>query len=342
VPITSAAERSPAAVAAFQAVRDVCRRYGRDFLFASAFLPKSKRDAVHAVYAFCRMIHEAIDVDEASLEGAGGLRHHPAVVSPASLEPGVGCGSGSSLQARLGMLRDRLDELYDDRLELPRPEARSAAQHTLHALGLVVRRHEVPRQLFLDFAEGCRMDLAVSRYATWKSLERYCYHAAGAPALIVACVLGLTNSGAGEQAVLMGNAIKLTSILRDVKDDSQRGRVYLPLEDLARFRYSERDLAAGVVNDNFRELMRFEIARARKMYRDAADGVCWLAGDGSRLAAAVTAVVHAGILNAIERQGCDVFSRRARLTSSQKFRRLPAAWRLARRRAETPVPDVFA
>jgi phytoene synthase len=141
---------------------------------------------------------------------------------------------------------------------------------------------------------------------------------------------------------MMGNAMKLTSILRDVKEDWRRGRVYLPLEDLARFRYSERDLAAGVVNDNFRELMRFEIARARKMYREAADGVCWLAGDGSRLAASVAAVVHAGTLNAIERQGYDVFSRRAQLTPSQKFRRLPAAWRLARRRAETPLPDVFA
>src|SRR5215217_2987006 len=179
--------------AAFAAVRNVCRRHAKDFFFASAFLTQPKRNDVYALYAFCRMIEEAVGVDDASLGGAAGLRHHPAVVSLASLEPGTGCGSGSSLQARLRMLRDRLDEIYDGRLELPRPEARSAAQHTLHALGLVVRRHEVPRQLFLDFAEGCRMDLAVSRYATWRSLEKYCYHAGGAPALIVACVLGLTN-----------------------------------------------------------------------------------------------------------------------------------------------------
>jgi len=110
---------------AFHVVRDVCRRHTKDFFFASAFLPRHKRDAVHTVYAFCRMIEEAIIADDAAVEGAAGLRHHPAVVSPTSFEPGTGCGSGSSLQARLGMLRDRLDEIYDGRLELPRPEARS-------------------------------------------------------------------------------------------------------------------------------------------------------------------------------------------------------------------------
>src|SRR5688500_16844153 len=99
MPVTAPRPRraDPADAAAFQVVRDVCRRHAKDFVFASAFLPKPKRDAVYAVYAFCHMIREAIDVDDASVEGAAGLRHHPAVVSPASLEPGTGCASGSSL-----------------------------------------------------------------------------------------------------------------------------------------------------------------------------------------------------------------------------------------------------
>ena len=344
MPVTAARQRhaDPADAAAFQVVRDVCRRHAKEYFFASGFLPKPKRDAVYAVYAFCRMIREALDVDDASVEGAAGLRHHPAVVSPASLEPDTGCASGSSLQARLDMLRERLDEIYDDRLELPRPESRSAAQHTLHALGLAVRRHEIPRQLFLDFAEGCRADLAVARYATWKSLEKHCFYTAGVVGLMVACVLGLTHSGAGGQAVEMGMAMRFTSILRDLKADWKRGRVYLPLEDVVKFRYTERDLAAGVVNDNFRELMRFEVARARKMYRQAAEGVCWLAGDGARLAASTVAVLHAGTLAAIERKGYDVFSRPVRVTPGQKFRLLSAAPRLARRRGRTPVPNVFS
>jgi phytoene synthase len=185
------------------------------------------------------------------------------------------------------------------------------------------------------------LDLTVRRYATWKSLERYCYHAAGVVGLAMGCVFGLRHSGAGEKAVRMGNAMRLTRILRDVKADWERGRLYLPLEDLASHRYGERDVAAGVVDERFRALMRFEIDRARRMYREAAEGVCWLADDGSRLTASTMALIDSGILNAIERQGYDVFTKRARLTTGQKLRGLPAAWRLARREAGEPVPDVF-
>jgi phytoene synthase len=185
------------------------------------------------------------------------------------------------------------------------------------------------------------MDLTVRRYATWASLERYCYHSAGVLGLIMGCVLGLTHSDAGRHAVMLGNAMRLTDILRDLNADRDRGRVYLPLEDLARFRYSERDLSNGVANGPFRELMRFEIARARQLYREGAEGLCWVAGDGSRLAASALVVAHAGILDAIERQRYDVFTRRAGLTTAQKFRSLPVAWRLARREAGQRAPDLF-
>jgi len=347
---TRAHVTDPADSAAFEVVRDICRRNARSFYFASHFLTRPKRDAAYAVYAFCRMIDDAIDQDDASIETAHGLRHHPAVVSPrqfasrpAPPAPGAcaTCGPTGPLDNRLALFRDRLDEIYSEGLELPAPSARSEAQHALHAFALTVRRYEIPRQYFLDLAEGCRMDLTVKRYATWKSLEKYCYHVAGVVGLVMSCVFGLTHSDAGRQAVTMGNAMQLTNILRDVKEDWDRGRVYLPLEDMAAFRYGERDLASGTVNDNFRALMRFEIDRARRMYREAADGLCWLAGDGSRLTAASMAVIYAGILNAIERQGYDVFRQRARLTTPQKFRRIPAAWRLARRQAGERLPDVF-
>jgi phytoene synthase len=135
--------------------------------------------------------------------------------------------------------------------------------------------------------------------------------------------------------------MRLTEILRNLKPDRDRGHVYLPLEDLARFRYSERDLENGTVNEPFGELMRFEVARARQMYRAGAEGICWLAGDGSRLAASAVAVTHGGILRAIEQQRYDVFRHQADLTTAQRIRSLPAAWRLARREAGEPVPEVF-
>jgi phytoene synthase len=181
------------------------------------------------------------------------------------------------------------------------------------------------------------MDLSIVRYATWNSLEKYCYHVAGVVGLIMSSVFGLTHSDAGKQAVMMGNAMQLTNILRDIGEDYSRGRIYLPLEDMARFGYSERDLAGGVVNDQFRELMQYEIMRARMLYQDGAEGLCWLAGDGSRFTASAMAVIYSGILDAIEKQGYDVFKRRARMNFAQKLARLPRAYRLASR---APGEDV--
>lgn len=324
---------SPADVLAFRAARDVCRRYGKEYYFATAFLPRAKRDAAHAVYAFGRMIRDAVEIPDEELQGAAAMRHQPLGIGASGA-----CCSSHPLDQRVGLFRERLDEIYEGRLELPAPDARSEAQHVLHAIGIAARRFEIPRQSFVELAESVRTDQLVSRYATWASLDRYCRQSGGAAALAAGCVLGFTHSGASEHAMKLGVAIRLTQMLRDVGGDWARGRVYLPLEDLARFRYGERDLAAGVANDNFRSLIRFEIARARQLYREAAEGLCWVAGDGSRLAAATVTAQWSGILDVIERQGYDVFSSPARLTAGQRFRRLPLAWRLARRRSDTMLP----
>jgi phytoene synthase len=311
----------PALAAGLEAARAICRRDCGGFYVASFFLPKHKRDASYAVGAFCRMTRDAIRGDEA--------------------ESGS-CCSSDSVASRLAMFRERLDELYAGSLDLPNPEFRSQQQHVLHAFSSTVERYEIPKQHFLNLADGYRMDLTVSRYATWKSLENYCSHGGGAIAAILSCVLGLTHSDAKHHAAQLGNASHLTRLLRDIKTDWTRGRVYLPLEDLVRFRYSEKDLAASVVNENFRELMGFEIARARQLYRDGAEGICWLAGDGSRLSASVFVAMHSGILDEIERRGYDVFSRPAQLSAAQKIRRIPVAWKLARRQAGEAMPEFAA
>ena len=139
--------------------------------------------------------------------------------------------------------------MYDGRLELPVPAARSEAQHAPCAFTHTIHRYGIPKQYFMDVAEGCRMDLTVTRYATWADLEKYCYHVAGVVGLIMSCVFGLQHSGAFAQAIAMGNAMQLTNILRDVKEDWELGRVYLPQEDLANFEYTEEELARGKVND---------------------------------------------------------------------------------------------
>jgi phytoene synthase len=144
-------------------------------------------------------------------------------------------------------------------------------------------------------------------------------------------VLSVTHSGAADYAVKAGVAIRLTGILCRLKADVAQGRVYLPLEDLAQFRYTERELVAGVVNDSFRRLMRFEIERAGRLYDEAARGLRWVVNDGSRTAAAIVLQRHLALFDVIERRGYDVFATPPTLTWVQKLRALPLAGRLALR-----------
>lgn len=301
---------APAEVVPYSAARAICRQHARSFYFCSFFLPIEKRSAAFAVYAFCRLLKRATEAD-----------------------------SASDAAVQLAAWRRKLDAVYAGGY---RPADNSEEELATVAFAEAVDQYHIPRQHFVDLARGCELDLANRRYATWADLQAYSYHAAGVIGLIMCRVLGLKSASAREQAVQMGTAMHLTRILRDVQADLQRDRIYLPQEDMERFGVSEADLAAGKSNGSFHHLMQFEINRARMLYREASQGLCQLPQDGSRLAASVLAVVDAGILNAIERHDYDVFNHRAELTTFQKLRRLPMAWRLCRRNNDHPLPDVFA
>ncbi len=300
----------PADLDCFAAARAICRRHAKSFYFSSFFLPHEKRDAAYAVYAFCRLLDDA--TDEAT--------------------------DASAVVAQIDRFCDLLDAIYADHADVPGVDEASLA---LRAFGRTVKRYEIPQSYFIDLAEGCRMDLTINRYQTWEQLRTYCYRVAGVVGLVMSKIFGLDNLEAERQAIMMGDAMQLTNILRDVGEDLQRGRIYLPLEDLDRFGYSERDLAAGIVNEPFKRLMKFEIDRARQLYRDGAAGLIYLADDGSRFTASAMGVIYAGILGQIERQNYDVFTDRARLSTAKKLLRLGNARRLARRAPQSPVPDVF-
>ena len=302
------------AVDPYAAARDVCRRHAKSFHFASYFLPRAKRRHAFAVYAFCRFVDDAVDA-EPTREGQA---------------------------RRLGELERTLVEVYLPELSETGPAASAAASErelVLLAFGQTVRECGIPKGLFLDLFEGCRMDLDAGgktmRFETWADLERYCYHVAGVVGLIMCRVLGLRDESAAPRAIAMGNAMQLTNILRDVREDWRRRRVYLPQVDMKRFGVSEADLAAmcdgAAVTPGFRDLMRFEITRARSLYALGNSGLAALPRDGSRLTAAVMGTVYGGILGAIKRADHDVFASRRRLTFARKLARLPAAWRLNRR-----------
>jgi phytoene synthase len=175
-----------------------------------------------------------------------------------------------------------------------------------------VRQFDLPRPAFEDVVEGVAMDLEATRYATFDELFEYCRRVASAVGMICIRIFGCRNPGSRDYALNLGVALQLTNILRDVKTDLDRGRVYLPLQDLAQFGCTVDDLAAGVVTDPVRRLMAFECERARLFYSRA------LAArpeeDRRRLVAAdIMRAVYFETLRRIERAGYDVFSVRRRV-----------------------------
>lgn len=299
---------------AYEAARSICRRHARSFYFASHFLPRPKRDHAYAVYAFCRLLDDAADEEPS--------------------EASVAC------------FEHVLDEIYRDGSRSPlkhEPGAHAKEEWlALMAFANTVQACEIPKSLFSELAAGCRMDFTITRYDTWAQLETYCYRVAGVVGLIMCQVFGLNDERARSQAIAMGNAMQLTNILRDVREDLDRGRVYLPREDLRRFGVTDAELETRRTTPAFLELIHFEIERARALYNEGARGLSRLPDDGSRMTACVMSVVYAGILNAIEERQClDVFAGRAKLSTLDKLVRLPAAWRLAQCQVGDDVPDVF-
>ncbi len=183
--------------AAFAAARAICGEHARTFYFASVFLPRPKREAAYAVYAFCRLLDDAADT-------GGDVSAYDRALTAAYAGTPADVGDA---QARLA----------------------------LAAFADTVRRYDIPKRYFDDLAAGCRMDLTVNRYATWDALRVYCYHVAGVVGLVMCRIFGLADAAAERQAVVMGEAMQLTNILRDVGEDRGLGRIYLPAEDLARF-----------------------------------------------------------------------------------------------------------
>jgi phytoene synthase len=333
----------------FDAARQICKQHARSFYFSSFFLPVPKRNAAYAVYAFCRLLDDATDEASSPREVAGEIDRFVALLEEVYGAAGnpksenrnpkeipnpkseLKNATTSSSQAGCEGAPEGPDSLAFDPALRGYPQNRLVRDEmALRAFAMTVRQYDIPQSCFLEIAEGCRMDLTISRYQTWEDLRKYCYRVAGVVGVIMSRVFGLDDPAVEAQAIMMGEAMQLTNILRDVKEDAERGRIYLPLEDLERFGYAEHDLMCGVVNEPFRLLMKFEIDRARQLYRTGAEGLSHLADDGSRFTATAMGVIYAGILRAIEKLDYDVFSSRARLTLPQKLLRLPAARRISR------------
>lgn len=188
----------------------------------------------------------------------------------------------------------------------------------------ICQRFELPDALVKELLAGVAMDLTISRYKSFEDLWLYCYRVASVVGLLSMQIIGF-QTGAEPYAIKLGVALQLTNILRDVAEDAQRGRIYLPQEDLEHFDLSDDDILAGVHDERFQALMEFEIARARKLYEESWAGIGLLSADG-RLAVAAASRFYGAILDKIVAQNYNVYKQRAHLTTSEKLRMLPKLW----------------
>ena len=279
----------------YERCAEITRRSRSSFYYAFILLSPERRRALNAVYAFCRFIDDIAD-DESIRE-------------PAAL---------------LTRWREELDRVY----------AGVPTRALSRALADSARRFTIPRVHFEEIIAGVEMDLSRTRYQTFEELRPYCYRVASALGLICIEIFGYRNPSAKTYAENLGLALQLTNILRDVREDAARGRIYLPLEDLARFNVSEDEILGGVYSSNFVNLMDFEAKRARELYTAAQMALA--AEDRSTLLTAeAMRLIYGALLERIIKSNYRVLDRRHRLSAPHKLYLVGRAWaegRLSSRR----------
>jgi 15-cis-phytoene synthase len=186
-------------------------------------------------------------------------------------------------------------------------------------------RYHIPRHYALQLIDGVARDLVQARYQTFEELATYCYGVASTVGLMSMHIIGFKTPRAVPYAIKLGVALQMTNILRDVGEDYHNGRLYLPREELAFHGIQEADIAAGRVTDSWRQFMKFQIDRTRQLYTESWEGVKMLEREG-QLAIGAASVFYQGILDMIEKNDYDVFTRRASLSALGKVSRIPSLW----------------
>ncbi|HUI87418.1 MAG TPA: squalene/phytoene synthase family protein [Anaerolineales bacterium] len=203
----------------------------------------------------------------------------------------------------------------------------SASQDDLVAAAWrnTLTRYHIPRHYALQLVDGVARDLEQTRYQTFDELAMYCYGVASTVGLMSMYIVGFKSNDAVPYAIKLGVALQMTNILRDVGEDYRNGRVYLPRDEMVFFGIRESDIAEGKVTERWRQFMRFQIQRTRDLYDESWVGVKLLEPEG-RLAIGAASTLYRGILDQVEKNDYDVFSRRASLSLSEKLKRIPALW----------------
>ena len=275
---------------AYSHCQRIARSQAKNFYFAFRTLPARRRRAIYAAYAFCRICDDIADEDRPPEEKR---------------------------------------RLFDETRRLLDRSHNGTADHAVFtALRDATTTFDIPKSYFEEVIQGVEMDLTHARYRDFDELKTYCYRVASTVGLICIEVFGYEDADAREYAVDLGLGMQLTNIMRDIKEDAERGRIYIPQDEMASYHYSESDLQAGVVNEAFRGLMRFQVARARR-YLDSGRRLIPLLSAQSRACPAVLIGVYGAILDRIEASDFDVFRRRIGLSTREKTFLMAKLWAIS-------------
>jgi phytoene synthase len=267
----------PALEQSYQYCRGVARRRAKNFYYSFVLLSKLQRDAMCAIYAFMRYCDDLSD------------------------EPGA---TRDPIELWRTALDAALEGRYDNHLLWP-------------AFHDAVQTYRIPHSYFHEIINGVESDLEPRRMQTFDELYRYCYQVASVVGLTTIHIFGFDSPDALKLAEKCGVAFQLTNILRDIREDAGRGRIYLPAEDLKRFGVSEQDLERGRRTPHLIELLRFEADRARRYYHEAMPLV-GMVHERSRASLRALISIYSRLLDRIEQSNYDVFTRRVSLSPLEK------------------------
>ena len=269
--------------AAFEHARRITAYYSKSFYFSARMLPSEQRWATYALYGFCRHCDNLIDVPRQRTE--------------------------AEILREVQFVGEELQIAYDT----------GESEHpVIRAFILVAKSYGIPIAYPLDLLKGVAMDIQQTRYKTFDDLSRFCYRVAAVVGLMMTHVLGYKDDRTFDYARQLGIAMQLTNILRDVKEDKEMGRIYIPQTDLVRFGVSEQHIFDEIMTPQLKALIKFQIERADRYYAEAIPGISLLNTD-SQYAIYSAAKIYRGILRKIEARDCNPFLGRVFVPSIEKM-----------------------
>ncbi len=263
-----------------QYCQDKAAASGSSFYYSFRFLPKDRRRAITALYAFCREVDDVVDE----------------------------CSDENVARTTLNWWRNEVAAIYD-----------GAPQHPVgRALKPLVQQFNLPREHLLEIIDGMEMDLTRHTYEDFKSLQLYCYRVASVVGLLAAEIFGYTDRRTLKYAHDLGIAFQLTNIIRDVGEDARRGRIYLPLDELAQFGVHTRDILHAKESAEFHKLMEFQVVRARRFYAQALEQLPAADRKAQRVGL-IMAAIYRATLDEVVASGCHVLRERVSLGKGYKL-----------------------